>query len=57
MGRPADHVLTSEKWGPSYFFESIDNSDKVHVNYFVGEVAKVARYALPYVKNIELMLR
>ena len=57
MGRPADHVLTSEKWGPSYFFESIDNSEKVHVNYFVGEVAKVARYALPYVKNIELMLR
>ena len=57
MGRAADHVTTTERWGPSYFIDTTENSDQVFINYFVAEVAKEARYALPYVKNIELMLR
>lgn len=56
MGTSADHVSTIESWGPCYFLDDIEGSESVHVNYFVSQVAKVARYALPFVKNIDLML-
>lgn len=47
----ADHVLTHSYWGPNYFM----NEDGIK-NYFISEVEKVARYALPFVYNIELWL-
>ena len=44
-------VDTSEKWG-AYFVHECGRR-----NFFVGEIAKVARYALPYVRNIGMMIR
>lgn len=43
-----DHVLTHKFWGANYFI-----SDTGCKNYFVNEVARVARYALPFVHNID----
>lgn len=56
MGVAADHVITTEKWGPNYFFDFKEETGEIQVNYFVSEVSKVARYALPYVKNIKFLL-
>jgi len=56
MGRAADHVLTTEKWGPNFFFDCNSDTEEIKLNYFVSEVSKVARYALPFIKNIKLML-
>ena len=36
MGTSADHVSTIESWGPCYFFDDIEGSESVHVNYFVS---------------------
>jgi hypothetical protein len=49
-GIDPDSVNCSSKWG-DYFL-----SESGHKNYFVSEVARVARYALPYVRNINLMM-
>jgi len=27
MGTPADHVFTTESWGPCYFVDDIEGSD------------------------------
>ena len=37
-------------WGPSYFMH--DNKK----NYFVSEVEKVSRYAVPFIKNIKYLM-
>ena len=49
--RDPDHVLTHEYWGPNYFVSAEGTK-----SYFISEVAKVARYALPFVYNINLWM-
>ena len=41
---------TSAKWGPDFFFDTVDG--KQVRNYFVAEASRFARYALPFLWNI-----
>ena len=40
-------------WGPSFFLEADKDNRR---NFFVAEVEKVARYAIPFVKNLKYLL-
>jgi hypothetical protein len=40
-----------ERWGQSYFLHK-NKDQEIMRNYFVCELDKVARYALPFIKNI-----
>ena len=42
-------------WGSDFFFDLVDG--RPVKNYFVGEIEKVARYAVPFVKNIRRLVR
>jgi len=44
-------IDTRSFWGPNYF---LDGSKR---NYFVAEAESVARYAIPFVRNINLLAR
>lgn len=39
-------------WGAHYFFEHFDNG-LIKRNYFIAELEKSARYALPLIKSIK----
>ena len=54
MNVDPDSIDSQKQWGDNYFIDK--DKDSVHLNYFVLETAKVARYALPFVKNIQLWL-
>jgi len=55
-GVSARLVPHNEKiWGKSYFYDDFEG--KVTRNFFVSEMDKVARYAVPFVKNIKYLLR
>jgi hypothetical protein len=41
-------------WGPSYFLD--EGTQKVIRNFWVHEVSECARYAVPFIKNIDLLL-
>lgn len=56
MGRDPDAVDPSQFWGDNYFLDRDPSTGKLLRNYFVAEVDKVARYALPFVKNIAFMM-
>lgn len=49
-GKEAHLNDNSSIWGKNFFFDKVGN--KQVKNYFVAEVEKVARYALPFLKNI-----
>jgi hypothetical protein len=40
-------------WGLSFFLEADKDNRR---NFFVAEVEKVARYAIPFVKNLKYLL-
>ena len=50
MGTSAQPVNWQQFWGQNYFVGPSGRR-----NYFVAEMEKVARYALPFVKNISRM--
>ena len=50
VGNNPHLVDTRPYWGPSYFLEGTKR------NYFVAEVEKVSRYAIPFVRNLKLLL-
>lgn len=54
QGQAKDWVDTRDKWGANYFLEQTALGLKR--NYFVAEACKVARYALPYMRNIALWI-
>lgn len=41
-------------WSNSYFTENIEG--KIHKNYFVAQIEKQSRYAVPFLKNIDFLL-
>ena len=45
----------SANWGDNYFFDKVDGKDVK--NYFVCEMEKVARYAVPFAKNIKRLIK
>ena len=60
---------SKEFWGPSYFFADIKDYDKAQessnlaarkdgkiVNFFLYEALKNARYAVPFLKNMEFLM-
>lgn len=51
---PADHIDTSRLWGPSYFYEEQEGQRVKSL--LVGEVCRVARYAVPYMRSISLLM-
>ena len=50
-GASPNLIDTRPFWGPSYFIKGGKR------NYFVSEVAGVARYAIPFVRNLNLLMR
>lgn len=42
-----------EYWGANYFYEISEKTGSVKKNYFISQLEKHARYALPLVKNIK----
>ena len=55
QGLKKDWVDTKNFWGETYF--ASENQDgKLLPNYFVKEVSKRSRYALPFVRNISRWL-
>lgn len=51
---PEDHIDTTRVWGSHYFYEEC-NGVRLR-SYFAGEACKVARYAVPYMRSISLLL-
>ena len=51
QGLAKDWVDTRALWGDSYFIECL-NENETLPNFFVSEVAKRAKYALPFMRNI-----
>ena len=51
MGKDPLLLDHSAYWGDNYFVDTI-NGQPVK-NYFVAQVEKVARYAIPFVKNMQ----
>ena len=46
------HVHTF--WSKSYFTDNIEGD--IQKNYFISEIEKNGRYAVPFVKNIDFLL-
>lgn len=55
QGSKPDNVMTENYWGPDYFFEFVNG--KRMRNLFVTEAARVSRYAVPFMKNIALLMK
>ena len=59
------HLLKTERyWGPSYFFDDVlaynwsgHRDPALRRNFFVSEVEKTARYALPFVRNMSHFIK
>ena len=49
-GKDPHLIDLSEFWGSNYFFDTVDGQPVK--NFFIHEVEKHARYAIPFVKNI-----
>ena len=57
-------LKTSRYWGPSYFLDEVavphlqgGQTTAIKKNFFVAEVEKRARYALPFARNISHFVR
>ena len=48
-------IDNSPNWGENFFIDTV-NGQKVR-NYFMAKVDKVARYAVPFVKNIRRFIK
>ena len=48
-------IDNSRFWGDSFFFDTVNNQQVR--NYFMAELDKVARYAVPFVKNIKRLIK
>lgn len=60
MGLDPDMINSAPKWGGNYFWEEVpmpNGTTRVKRNYFVSEVGKSARYAMPFVRNIAHLLK
>lgn len=52
------HLLSMDRyWGSNFFFDDHPSQAEPVKNYFVGEVEKVARYAVPFLKNISRLVK
>ena len=52
------HLLSMDRfWGNNFFFDNHPSQTEPIKNYFVAEVEKVARYAVPFVKNISRLIK
>jgi hypothetical protein len=43
-------------WGASYFLDYDAEGTRTIRNYFMSEIENLARYAVPFVKNIDLLM-
>jgi len=53
-------VNTSNYWGADYFWEEVSLASgitRIKRDFFVSEVERVARYALPFVRNISMLMK
>ena len=58
-GRDPQLIDNSRYWGHNFFYDqqSVGGSESLVKNYFVGEIEKVARYAVPFAKNLKSLIR
>lgn len=51
-------LLSNEMyWGDNYFLDQVPYQEAPVKNYFVAEMEKVARYAVPFAKNIKQLIK